>query len=57
MQTVFNVMGDAYGAGLINHLSTDPENLLEDHVVINNCNVDENRFQVKENGTTSTTTL
>ena len=56
MQTVFNVMGDAYGAGLINHLYTDPDNLLEDHVATNS-NVDENRFQVKENGTTSTTTL
>ena len=51
-------MGDAYGAGLINHLSTDPNNLLEDqNGVINNSNVDKNRFHTEENGTTSTTTF
>jgi hypothetical protein len=30
MQTVNNVMGDAYGAGLINHLSTDLHELPDD---------------------------
>ena len=30
MQTVNNVMGDAYGAGMINHVSTDLQELQDD---------------------------
>lgn len=52
-------MGDAYGAGLINHLATDLENILEDQENggIKNSNANENRFHTQENGTTSTTTF
>lgn len=52
-------MGDGYGAGLINHLSTDLDNLLEDQEngALNNSNVDENRFHTRDNGTTNTTTF
>ena len=31
IQTVNNVMGDAYGAGMINHVSTDLHELLDDN--------------------------
>ncbi|XP_028401706.1 excitatory amino acid transporter 1-like [Dendronephthya gigantea] len=58
IQTVNNVMGDAYGAGMINHVSTDLNQLLDDHETERDKNgtAKGNHFRAGENSTTCSTT-
>jgi hypothetical protein len=52
-------MGDAYGAGMINHVSTDLDVLLDDdgNESIKNGNANGSHFHAGENGITNTTTF
>lgn len=54
MCTVNNVMGDAYGAGLINHLSNDLCVLLDDKVKQNRI---ANGVHAEDYGISTTTTF
>jgi hypothetical protein len=52
-------MGDAYGAGVIHHVSSDLDELLDDdgNESIKNGNANGSHFHVRENGITNTTTF